>query len=1108
MRKKLKKYIGLLLLMAAVVLICVSPTFTVSAKAGDGWEFDPNTGTLTVMSDTGMASWHEGGDNSGVDALEIKSVMISMDVILEGGGKNAFFDCTNLETIFYHKDLDVNNAGIPDSAAQITYEKNDDGSIVIYNAASLGNQTAVILPDTICGADVTSIRIWAFMNTELTSITIPSSVTSIGEQAFYGCSKLTSVIFPSGSKLKSIGREAFEDCSELTSIDIPDSVNSIESMAFSGCTGLTSVKLPNNIKSIAATTFYKCSELTSIDIPDGVTTIGVRAFEDCSKLVSVKLPNELDSIETGAFEGCSMLASIEFADSVTSIGVSAFIGCSKLTYIEIPSSVTSVGFGAFDSSYIKTAFYPESLSGFGYGLTLISYIKGEDGKVTISGAKLIEKMAVTVPDKICGADVTAIKAGTFKDCKNLTSIDIPENISLIESNTFENCTGLSSIKLPSGVTSIGESAFAGCTGLTSIDIPESVSSIAKNTFKNCSMLTSITIPNGVTSIGESAFEECTGLTSIIIPNGVTTIGNSAFAYCMGLTSITIPSGVTSIGESAFWGCKGLTSITIPNGVTTIGTNTFVDCTGLTSITIPNSVTTIGESAFWGCKGLTSVKLPGDITSIEDNTFYNCTELTSIVIPDGVASVGEDAFTGCSNLTITYCDGSDIANALPDNIPMLSYKKVQDKVIITDVMPVIGEDDKYKFITVPKTIDSVKPEFPENVQEIIKDSPHVHRGSDIVTCMGKFCEICGMAYGETDPENHSFKHYISNNNATCTEDGTETATCDWCHTATDEQEIAGTAKGHSGGEATCTHRAICEECDAEYGELNPENHSFKHYISNNNATCTEDGTETATCDWCHTAIDEREEANSAKGHSANTEWKNDENVHWHICIDCGDKTDITEHTEDSGMVTKEPTETESGVKTFHCTVCGYEIRTETISALSHPHVYSSDWKTDAKNHWHECACGDKTDITEHTEDSGTVTKEPTETESGVKTFRCTVCGYEIRTETIPALSHTHVYSSDWKTNAENHWHECACGERLNYSEHVFDSGTVTRYPTNTKAGEIEYRCNICGYVMQTEIIIPENPKTGEEEQPWKIMFFCSLVTIVCSLFLKNRKNKIV
>ena len=986
--------------------------------------------------------------------------------------------------------------------------------------------------------------------------------------------------------------------------------------------------------------------------------------------MSVKLSNELVSIDARAFASCSKLASIEFPDGVTSIGDNAFSTCFELTHIEIPSSVTSVGVNAFDYENIKTIYCPESLDKLLCTEALISYIKGEDGKVTVSGAKLFEKVAVTVPDKICGADVISIKAGTFKDCKNLTSIDIPENISLIESNTFENCTGLSSIKLPSGVTSIGESAFAGCTGLTSIDIPESVSSIAKNTFKNCegftsiklpsklnsigegafsgcirlysinipenisfieadtfqncSMLTSITIPSGVTSIGNSAFYGCTGLmsitipnsvtsieanafanctgltsitipsgvttietsvffgctglTSITIPSGVTTIGNSAFLDCTGLTSITIPSGVTTIETSVFLGCTGLTSITIPSGVTTIGNSAFADCTGLTSIEIPDSVALIKPLAFYGCTGLTSVKLPGDITSIEDATFYNCTELTSIVIPDGVASVGEDAFTGCSNLTITYCDGSDIANALPDNIPMLSYKKVQDKVIITDVMPVIGEDDKYKFITVPETIDSVKPEFPENVQEIIKDSPHVHRGSDIVTCMGKFCEICGMAYGETDPENHSFKHYISNNNATCTEDGTETATCDWCHTATDEQEIAGTAKGHSGGEATCTHRAICEECDAEYGELNPENHSFKHYISNNNATCTEDGTETATCDWCHTAIDEREEANSAKGHSANTEWKNDENVHWHICIDCGDKTDITEHTEDSGTVTKEPTETESGVKTFRCTVCGYEIRTETISALSHPHVYSSDWKTDAKNHWHECDCGDKTDITEHTEDSGTVTKEPTETESGVKTFRCTVCGYEIRTETIsalshphvyssdwktdaknhwhecdcgdktditehtedsgtvtkeptetesgvktfrctvcgyeirtetiPALSHTHVYSSDWKTDAENHWHECACGERLNYSEHVFDSGTVTRYPTNTKAGEIEYRCNICGYVMQTEIIIPENPKTGEEEQPWKIMFFCSLVTIVCSLFLKNRKNKIV
>ena len=846
--------------------------------------------------------------------------------------------------------------------------------------------------------------------------------------------------------------------------------------------------------------------------------------------MSVKLSNELVSIDARAFASCSKLASIEFPDGVTSIGDNAFSTCFELTHIEIPSSVTSVGVNAFDYENIKTIYCPESLDKLLCTEALISYIKGEDGKVTVSGAKLFEKVAVTVPDKICGADVISIKAGTFKDCKNLTSIDIPENISLIESNTFENCTGLSSIKLPSGVTSIGESAFAGCTGLTSIDIPESVSSIAKNTFKNCegftsiklpsklnsigegafsgcirlysinipenisfieadtfqncSMLTSITIPSGVTSIGNSAFYGCTGLmsitipnsvtsieanafanctgltsitipsgvttietsvffgctglTSITIPSGVTTIGNSAFLDCTGLTSITIPSGVTTIETSVFLGCTGLTSITIPSGVTTIGNSAFADCTGLTSIEIPDSVALIKPLAFYGCTGLTSVKLPGDITSIEDATFYNCTELTSIVIPDGVASVGEDAFTGCSNLTITYCDGSDIANALPDNIPMLSYKKVQDKVIITDVMPVIGEDDKYKFITVPETIDSVKPEFPENVQEIIKDSPHVHRGSDIVTCMGKFCEICGMAYGETDPENHS----------------------------------------------------------------------FKHYISNNNATCTEDGTETATCDWCHTAIDEREEANSAKGHSANTEWKNDENVHWHICIDCGDKTDITEHTEDSGTVTKEPTETESGVKTFRCTVCGYEIRTETISALSHPHVYSSDWKTDAKNHWHECACGDKTDITEHTEDSGTVTKEPTETESGVKTFRCTVCGYEIRTETIPALSHTHVYSSDWKTDAENHWHECACGERLNYSEHVFDSGTVTRYPTNTKAGEIEYRCNICGYVMQTEIIIPENPKTGEEEQPWKIMFFCSLVTIVCSLFLKNRKNKIV
>ena len=140
------------------------------------------------------------------------------------------------------------------------------------------------------------------------------------------------------------------------------------------------------------------------------------------------------------------------------------------------------------------------------------------------------------------------------------------------------------------------------------------------------------------------------------------------------------------------------------------------------------------------------------------------------------------------------------------------------------------------------------------------------------------------------------------------------------------------------------------------------------------------------------------------HTPATAWSSDSTGHWHACSGCDEKLSFAAHTSDSGTVTTPATETTSGTRTYKCTVCEYAIRTVTIPPTGevHTHIFGTEWKYSDTRHWHECTvCGDKSDHAAHTEDSGTVTKAPTETETGVKTYKCKVCGYVLRTEVIPA-----------------------------------------------------------------------------------------------------------
>ena len=504
------------------------------------------------------------------------------------------------------------------------YTYNDElGDYAFHGCSGL---TSLTLPSS-----VTSIGWSAFSGCSgLTSLTLPSSVTSIGDQTFEGCSGLTSLTIPSG--VTSIGDEAFSGCSGLTSLTIPSGVTSIGNYAFADCSGLTSLTLPSSVTSIGGYAFRGCCGLTSLTIPSGVTSIGIAAFRGCSGLTSLTIPSGVTSIGDFAFKGCSGLTSLTIPSSVASIGNYAFAGCSGLTSLTIHSGVTSIGDEAFSGCsgltsiyaclekipklgsnvftgcnakncilYVPTGTYDDYLvSEFGYFENIVD-ILNKDGLLTTQVTIKLDE-AGTLPYKISANEKNLITNLKIVGKINGTDLKFIREMAGCDYNREKTDGKLSVLDLSEAKIVAGGSAYFryGDNYYTSND------KLGDYAFYGCSGLTSLTIPSGVTSIGDEAFEGCSGLTGLTIPSSVTSICDYAFYGCSGLTSLTIPSGVTSIGRGAFLKCSGLTSLTIPSSVTEIGESAFQDCSGLTSLTIPSGVTSIGRGAFYGCSGLTSI----------------------------------------------------------------------------------------------------------------------------------------------------------------------------------------------------------------------------------------------------------------------------------------------------------------------------------------------------------------------------------------------------------------------------------------------------------------------------------------------------------------------
>ena len=486
-------------------------------------------------------------------------------------GDDVFYGCSGLTSVVWdaenYADFSYNSAPFYDFRSQIT-------------SFTFGDSVKHI-PACLC---------YGMKN--LTSVTIPNSVTSIGEKVFKECSGLTSVVWNAENCAGfSYDSAPFYDFrSQITSFTFGDSVKHIPARLCYGMTKLPAITLPNSVTSIGRYAFQGCHGLTSITIPHSVTSIGESAFSSCYGLTSViwNAENITDNYE---YRFGSFVYSPPFYDSGSLI----------------TSQITSFTFG--DS----VRHIPAYLC---YGMKNLT--------------------AVTI-----GNSVTTIADDAFQDCSSLTAITIPNSVTSIGRMAFYGCSALTDVTIGNSVTTIGEWAFNSCYSLTSLTIGNSVISIGDYAFQECSKLTSVTIPNSVTSIGWMAFADCSKLTSVTIPNSVTSIGGGAFSR----TGIyndesNWKNGVLYISNCLIRADEDEVSSAyiIKEGTRLIADDAFNYCSSLTSVTLPNSITGIGLVAFSWCESLKEVicyaeKVPEMGEKVFDNTPQN--KATLYVLADAL-----------------------------------------------------------------------------------------------------------------------------------------------------------------------------------------------------------------------------------------------------------------------------------------------------------------------------------------------------------------------------------------------------------------------------------------------------------------------------------------
>ena len=573
-----------------------------------------------------------------------------------------------------------------DSLASVTIPDNVT-TIGGYAFDGCNSLTSVTIPDS-----VTTIGEWAFCCcNSLTSVTIPNSVTTIGGGAFSGCDSLKEF---KGKFAADNGRCLIKDNTIIsyaeasgTTYTIPDSVTTIGEGAFYDCTSLTSVTIPDSVTTIGIYAFGDCESLASVTIPDSVTTIGEEAFSYCTSLKTVYC--KPTTPPTGGSDMFYKNAS-ERKIYVPAGSVEAYK--EKEYWSEYKDYIFAEGVESepandeiwYTNGSTTEPTTPNDPAAFG------------DATIQSNTYNAEKECWVIKFDK----DLTEIGENAFGECENLTSIIFPNSLKSIGEWAFYYCTNLANLTLPNGLTTLKIGAFSECYALEEITIPASVTEFGSGVFSGCTSIKEFKgkyaadggrcLVDGTKIVG---FALGCGATTYAIPDGITVVGDSAF-YMSSLTSVTIPDSVKEFEDFAFSSNENLVSINIPAGVTAIPPGAFEYCIAIEDITLPDSITSIGDYAFYGCESLECITIPNNVTTIGELVFEWCAGLTSVTIPAKVSSIGKRAFYNCANLDVVYCKPTVPPTGGKDMFTFYDYDTEEYKIVSKIYVPA-GSVDAYK-----------------------------------------------------------------------------------------------------------------------------------------------------------------------------------------------------------------------------------------------------------------------------------------------------------------------------------------------------------------------------------------------------------------------------
>lgn len=471
------------------------------------------------------------------------------------------------------------------------------------------------------------------------------TITSIGEKAFFGNQKITSVDIAAG--VKTIGASAFEECVKLKKLQLPDGLETISDKAFFYCTRLVDVKLPATLTALGKGAFFGCSSMTSIDIPAGIKTIEKYAFSKCRRLEKVSGMEGVTQIAPRAFKQCDNLLSIPFNEGLTSIGDRAFAECISLVKANLPKSLEKLGGNAFsDCGALKEVStsvkeIPEDAFNDCFDLKALKLEEGVEriGDTAFAAGGRLKTVNIPAsatdiaPNAFSGGSVTAFKVAEGSKSYSaangvLYNADKSTLVKYPPSKTDKSFT------LPSATTELGESSFEAAYRLKTIDL-SNIEKIGKDAFALGDVKT-VKFSNKLTEMGEGAFQNNSALKSVSLPGSLKEVSSNSFGGC-GLKTVKLGEGIEKIDSDAFSGCGSLSSISIPASATSIAGDFAADTTCVKYKVAAGSKTYKAVNGLLcSADGKTLVSVPSYCCDPKD-------KLITCVIPDGIETIGSGAF---------------------------------------------------------------------------------------------------------------------------------------------------------------------------------------------------------------------------------------------------------------------------------------------------------------------------------------------------------------------------------------------------------------------------------------------------------------------------------